>query len=34
VIDGTNFFDFYCGFPACSQTASVAAVQFIAGRLP
>jgi hypothetical protein len=34
VIDGTNFFDFYCGFPACSQTASVAAAQFIAGRLP
>jgi hypothetical protein len=34
VIDGTNFFDFYCGFPACSETASVAAAQLIAGRLP
>ena len=34
VIDGTIFFDFYCGFPACSQTASVAAAQLIAGRLP
>jgi hypothetical protein len=34
VIDGTHFFDFYCGFPACSQTASVAAAQLIAGRLP
>jgi hypothetical protein len=34
VIDGTNFFDFYCGFPACSQKASVAAAQLIAGRLP
>ena len=34
VIDGNYFFDFYCGFPACSQTASVAASQFIAGRLP
>jgi hypothetical protein len=34
VIDGTIFFDFYCGFPACSETASVAAAQLIAGRLP
>ena len=34
VIRGTNFFDFYCGFPACSETASVAAAQLIAGRLP
>ncbi|HEY8987942.1 MAG TPA: hypothetical protein VIM39_02900 [Candidatus Limnocylindrales bacterium] len=34
VIDGTNFFDFYCGFPACSQDASVSAAQLIAGRLP
>ena len=34
VIDGTSFFDLYCGFPACSQTASVAAAQLIVGRLP
>jgi hypothetical protein len=34
VIDGTNFFEFYCGFPACSQTASVGAAELIAGRLP
>jgi len=34
VIDGTTFFDFYCGFPACTKDASVAAVQLIAGRLP
>ena len=34
VIKGTSFFDFYCGFPACSQDASVAAAQLIAGRLP
>ncbi len=34
VIDGTNFFDFYCGFPACSQDASVTAAQLIVGRLP
>lgn len=34
VIDGTNFFDFYCGFPACSESASVAAAKMIAGRLP
>ena len=34
VIDGTNFFEFYCGFPACSQTASLGAAQLIAGRLP
>lgn len=34
VIDGTNFFDLYCGFPACSETASVGAAELIAGRLP
>jgi hypothetical protein len=33
VIDGTTFFDFYCGFPACSQSASVTAAQDIVGRL-
>ena len=34
VIDGTTFFDFYCGFPLCAETASAAAAQLIAGRLP
>ena len=34
VIDGQVFFDLYCGFPACTETASVAAAQLIAGRLP
>jgi hypothetical protein len=34
VINGTTFFDFYCGFPACGQAASVAAAQLIVGRLP
>lgn len=34
VIDGTQFFDFYCGFPMCSETASAAAAKLIAGRLP
>lgn len=34
VIDGTYFFDFYCGFPKCSQAASLATAQLIAGRLP
>ena len=34
VIQGTTFFDFYCGFPACSETASVAAAKLIVGRLP
>ncbi|HEY6012402.1 MAG TPA: hypothetical protein VIU37_00285 [Candidatus Limnocylindrales bacterium] len=34
VIDGTTFFDLYCGFPMCSQAASVAAARLIVGRLP
>ena len=34
VIDGTTFFDFYCGFPSCSEAASVAAAKSITGRLP
>jgi hypothetical protein len=34
VISGTYFFDLYCGFPACSQDASVAGAQAIVGRLP
>lgn len=34
VIDGTNFFELFCGFPACSQAASVGGAQLIAGRLP
>jgi hypothetical protein len=34
VIDGTQFFDLYCGFPACDQTKSLAAAKLIAGRLP
>ena len=34
VIKGQYFFDLYCGFPACSQDASVTAAQLIANRLP
>lgn len=34
VIKGTSFFDLYCGFPGCTETASVSAAQVIAGRLP
>jgi len=34
VIKGTYFFDLYCGFPACTQDASVTAAQLIVGRLP
>jgi len=34
VIDGTNFFEVFCGFPGCSQAASIGAAQLIAGRLP
>ena len=34
VIDGTNFFEVYCAFPACSQKASLGAADHIAGRLP
>ena len=34
VIDGQYFFDLYCGFPACGETASVTSAQLIVGRLP
>jgi hypothetical protein len=34
VIDGTTFFDLVCELPGCTETASVAAAQLIAGRLP
>jgi hypothetical protein len=34
VISGRFFFDLYCGFPACTQDASVTAAQLIVGRLP
>ena len=34
VIDGTNVFELFCGFPACTQAASVGTAQLIAGRLP
>lgn len=34
VINGTTFFDFYCGLKACSEAASVAAGNLIVGRLP
>jgi hypothetical protein len=34
VISGLYFFDLYCGFPACTQDASVTAAQLIVGRLP
>jgi hypothetical protein len=34
VIKGQYFFDLYCGFPACTQDASITAAQLIAGRLP
>ena len=34
VIDGTYFFEVYCGYPACSQKASLGAADHIAGRLP
>jgi hypothetical protein len=34
VISGRYFFDLYCGFPACSQDASVVGAQDIVGRLP
>jgi hypothetical protein len=34
VIDGGWFFDLYCGFPSCSQNASIGGAQLIAGRLP
>jgi hypothetical protein len=34
VIQGARFFDLFCGFPACSQDASVTAAHSIVGRLP
>jgi hypothetical protein len=34
VIDGTNFFELYCGIPACSDDALKGGAQLIAGRLP
>ncbi len=34
VLDGRYFFEVYCGFPACSQKASLGAADHIAGRLP
>jgi hypothetical protein len=34
VIKGSQFFDVYCGFPACTPAASVTAAQLIVGRLP
>lgn len=33
-IKGTQFFDLFCGFPACSGDASVTAAQLIGDRLP
>ncbi|HLY14180.1 MAG TPA: hypothetical protein VKR24_07495 [Candidatus Limnocylindrales bacterium] len=34
VVDGNLGFEVYCGFPACSETASAAAATIIGGRLP
>ena len=34
VIKGQYFFDLYCGFPACTQAASISAAQLIGSRLP
>jgi hypothetical protein len=34
VIQGTTFFDLFCGFPGCAVGASVTAAQLIVGRLP
>jgi hypothetical protein len=34
VIDGQYFFDLFCLFPGCAQTASIGAATLIAGRLP
>jgi hypothetical protein len=34
VIQGTTFFDFYCGLKACSEKASVDAANLVVGRLP
>jgi hypothetical protein len=34
VVDGNVGFEVYCGFPACSETASATAATLIGGRLP
>lgn len=34
VISGKYFFDLFCGFPACSQGASLGGAAHIVGRLP
>ncbi len=34
VLDGKYFFEVYCGYPSCSQKASLGAADHIAGRLP
>ena len=34
VIDGTHFFELYCGMPACTDDALKGGAQLIAGRLP
>ena len=34
VVDGNVGFEVYCGFPACSETASATAASLIGGRLP
>jgi hypothetical protein len=33
VIQGTTFFDLYCGFPGCSEKASIGGAEHIVGRL-
>ncbi|MFL5679304.1 MAG: hypothetical protein ACJ77B_01740 [Chloroflexota bacterium] len=33
VIQDKNFFDLYCGFPACSEKASIGGAEHIVGRL-
>jgi hypothetical protein len=34
VLDGSNFFELYCGFPACNDEGLQGGAQLIAGRLP
>jgi hypothetical protein len=34
VIQGTQFFDLFCGFPGCTEGASVTAANLIVSRLP
>jgi hypothetical protein len=34
VVDGNFGFEVYCGFPACSETASAAAATLVGSRLP